>query len=75
MNAKELEEKTLKIISKNVLNKRSELGLSQGKLANKMGVFRPYIVLIEKGSKGMTLSTLSKLALALDTTISDLVTE
>lgn len=74
MNAQELEKQILKTISKNIISRRKELRLSKNKLAKLMGIYRQGIYQLEK-SKGMTIATLSKLSIALDISISDLLKE
>ena len=44
---------------------RNALGLSQEKLAEKAGVHRTYIGMIERGEKNITLSNIEKIACAL----------
>ena len=44
---------------------RNALGLSQEKLAEKAGVHRTYIGMIERGEKNITLSNIDKIANAL----------
>lgn len=75
MNSQQLTRETIKIIQKNVRMRRSELGLTQEQLAEKMNMKRQGVVSIEKNATGFTLTTLSKLAIALETTIIYLITE
>ncbi|HPJ81975.1 MAG TPA: helix-turn-helix transcriptional regulator [Saccharofermentans sp.] len=44
---------------------RHSLGISQEELAEKAGVHRTYIGMIERGEKNITLKSLSKIAVAL----------
>lgn len=59
----------LKALSYKVSERRKNLGLSQQTLAEKAGVSRPYISLIERGeAENVSPKVLSRLAAALDTT-------
>jgi transcriptional regulator with XRE-family HTH domain len=59
-----------------VLRKRREQkGLSQEALADKAGLHRTYISLVERGERNLTLLVLSQLAAALETTMVSLVSE
>lgn len=53
--------------------KRKKLNYSQEELANRAGLHRTYIGMIERGEKNITLTNISKIAIALDCTISDLM--
>lgn len=50
---------------KKVRAKRLELGLSQEELADKAGVHRTYIGMIERAEKNITLENIEKIAKAL----------
>lgn len=52
---------------------RLDKGLSQEKLAEKAEVHRTYIGMIERGEKNVTLTNVSKVARALDKTMSQLL--
>lgn len=52
---------------------RKALGLSQEQLADKAGVHRTYIGMIERAEKNITLCNMEKIAKALDTSISSLL--
>ena len=51
---------------------RKEKDLSQEELADKAGVHRTYIGMIERGEKNITLENINKLSKALQTTIYEL---
>lgn len=51
---------------------RNALGLSQEKLAEKAGVHRTYIGMIERGEKNITLSNIEKIASALGVSVDTL---
>jgi transcriptional regulator with XRE-family HTH domain len=55
-----------------VREERLKHGLSQEELAMKAGVHRTYIGMIERAEKNITLSNISKVAKALEISISDL---
>lgn len=52
---------------------RSRLGLSQEELADRAGVHRTYIGMLERGEKNVTLRNIEKLAGALDVPIHTLL--
>lgn len=51
-----------KKIGKTIYEIRKENGISQEAFANKIGVHRTYIGMIERGEKNITLVTLTKIA-------------
>ena len=53
--------------------KRKELGLTQEKLGEKAGIHRTHIGFIEQSSRNTTVETLCRIAIALDTTPSELL--
>lgn len=55
-----------------VRKERESLGLSQEELANKAGVHRTYIGMIERAEKNITLTNISKIASALNIKMKDL---
>ena len=55
-----------------VRNARKAKGLSQEELAEKAGLHRTYIGMIERGEKNLTLSNIFKIAQALETPMSEL---
>ncbi len=55
-----------------VRNARKAKGLSQEELAEKAGLHRTYIGMIERGEKNLTLSNIFKIAQALETSMSEL---
>lgn len=50
---------------------RNSLGLSQEKLALKAGIDRTYLAGIESGKRNATITSLEKVVLALDISLSD----
>jgi transcriptional regulator with XRE-family HTH domain len=64
-----------KIFAHNLRNKRKELGLSQEDLANLCQLHRTYIGSVERGERNITLSSLEKIAKALDVDVCKLLTK
>jgi transcriptional regulator with XRE-family HTH domain len=60
------------ILGNKVKKRRSELNLSQEKLASLCGFDRTYISLIERGRRNISFVNLTKLVDGLETTISEL---
>lgn len=56
-----------------IYEKRKALGISQEKLALNAGIDRTYINDIEKGKRNISLNIAGKVAIALGTTISELL--
>ena len=52
---------------------RLRRGLSQEKLSEKAGLHRTFVGLTERGEPNVTLTTITKLAIALETEMSDLM--
>lgn len=69
----DLEKKALLKLGGHIRYIRKASGLSQEKLAEKMGVHRTYIGMIERGEKNPTYITILRLACALKISISELV--
>ncbi len=65
----------LKKFGKNVRNVRTQKGYSQEELADKAGVHRTYIGMIERGEKNITLLNIEKISNALHTKFSILLGE
>jgi len=63
----------LQHVSRNVRRLRNAAGLSQDQLAQKSGVSRRMLVAIEAGEKNVSLTTLDRVAEALDVAFSDLI--
>ena len=63
----------LKIIGKNIKNKRLENQLSQDGLAHLAGISQRSINDIELGQRNMTILTLKSIANVLNTTVEELV--
>ncbi|MBN1316699.1 MAG: helix-turn-helix transcriptional regulator [Anaerolineales bacterium] len=56
-------------LGRQVLQRRKEIGLSQGGLAEKAGISRNYVSLIERGeARNVSTKMVGQLAIALDTT-------
>lgn len=64
--------KILKRFGDNVRDLRNETGLSQEQLADKAGLHRTYIGMIERAEKNITLANIDKIAKALKVKISDI---
>jgi transcriptional regulator with XRE-family HTH domain len=58
---------------KNVRNRRTAMGLSQEQLAERAGLHRPYIGMIERAEKNITLTNIEKIARALNIPVSRLL--
>lgn len=58
---------------KSVQQRRKALGLSQEELADKAGVHRTYIGMIERAEKNITLCNIERLAKALEVEVSELL--
>lgn len=58
---------------KKVRQRRLSLGISQEELAERAGVHRTYVGMIERGEKNITLRNIVKFAKALDIPIQDLM--
>lgn len=63
----------LEVFGQNVRNLRVERGLSQEQLADRAGLHRTYVGMIERAEKNITLCNIEKLAKALNVKISTLV--
>lgn len=63
---------TAKIIGQRIRNYRTQLGLSQEKLAEMSSCHPTYIGQIERGEKNATLESIEKIASALDIPLSQL---
>lgn len=57
----------------NVRHKRNELGISQEELAFRAGVHRTFIGMVERAERNVSLVYAEKIAIALNTTISELL--
>ena len=67
-----MKNKILINFSKRVRAERLKKGLSQEELAEKAGVHRTYIGMIERAEKNITLKNIGKISLALKIKLSDL---
>ena len=63
----------LEVFGQNVRNLRVEQGLSQEQLADKAGLHRTYVGMIERAEKNITLCNIEKLAKAMNVKVSTLV--
>ena len=63
----------LEVFGQNVRTFRVEQGLSHEQLAEKAGLHRTYIGMIERAEKNITLCNIEKIALALNVDIKSLV--
>lgn len=61
------------IFGQNVAKLRNERKLSQESLADRCGLHRTYIGIIERGEKSPTLNTIRKIAAGLDVSLKDLL--
>lgn len=62
----------LELFGQNVRKLRVERGLSQEQLADKAGLHRTYIGMIERAEKNITLCNIEKIAIALSVSIDSL---
>ncbi len=60
-------------LGENLKKIRTKKGMSQGDIALKIGADRAYISGIENGKRNVTLSTVAKLAEALEASVEDLM--
>lgn len=65
--------KILNIFGDNVRKYRKQLGISQEELADKAGLHRTYIGMIERAEKNITLVNLERVANALDIDLENLI--
>ena len=63
----------LELFGQNVRKLRVERGLSQEQLADKAGLHRTYIGMIERAEKNITLCNMEKIAKALSVSIDNLL--
>lgn len=63
------------VFAANVRRRRLELGLSQETLAERAGVHRTYIGMLERSEKNVSIYNIWRLACALEVKASDLLTE
>lgn len=54
------------VFAANVRKRRLELGLSQEELAERAGVHRTYVGMLERGEKNVTIYNIERIAIALD---------
>lgn len=67
-----MESNIIEIFGQNVQKYRKAIGLSQEQLADKAGMHRTYIGMIERAEKNVTLRNIQKLANALEVPIENL---
>ncbi len=65
MSAKSVKRSLVLIFAANIRRRRLELGLSQEAFAERAGVHRTYIGMLERGEKNVTIYNIEKIALAL----------
>lgn len=65
----------LSTLANNIRAFRASKGISQDELAELCGLHRTYIGSVERKERNVTLSTLEAIALALDTTVLEILTE
>lgn len=63
----------LNILGKQIKTQRENLGLTQEKLAEKCGLDRTYISLLERGKRNPSYTNLLKVAAGLEISISELM--
>lgn len=63
----------LLLFGKAVQQRRKKLGLSQEQLAEKAGVHRTYVGMIERAEKNITLCNIERIAAALEIPIKELL--
>ena len=68
-----MKEEIMVQFGQNVQRLRKELGLSQAQLAERAGVHRTYIGMIERAEKNITLCNIERIADALNVSIKELV--
>ncbi len=73
MTHKEIDKEILIRFGDRVRQFRLELGLSQEELANDAGLHRTYIGMIERAEKNITIVNAYKIAISLNTTLSNLL--
>lgn len=66
---------TLEIIAKNLRQGRNRLGLSQEELADRAGLHRTYVGAVERAQKNLTIGSLERLAGAIDSTVTKMVSD
>ena len=67
-------EELRQVFRDNMRKRRMDIGLSQVDLAERLGVFQPYISDLESGRKSPLMETLADIAEALETTPAKLLT-
>jgi transcriptional regulator with XRE-family HTH domain len=63
------------LIAKNIRQRRKLKGLSQEELADQCGLHRTYIGAIERGERNITVNTLARVAVALNCSVIDLLSQ
>ena len=63
----------LDVFGQNVRRFRNERKLSQEQLAEKAGLHRTYIGMIERAERNITLCNMEKISIALNVSLSDLI--
>lgn len=65
MPIKPLQSVLVSVFAENVRRTRQELGLSQEELAERAGVHRTYVGMLERSEKNVTIYNIERIALAL----------
>lgn len=73
LTSRPVKSRIVRVFGQKVRALRTELGLSQEQLAEKAGVHRTYIGMIERAEKNITLENIAKLAKALNTPLHELM--
>lgn len=68
-------ESARQIFARNLRQKRVEKKLSQESLAAICGLHRTYIGSVERGERNISIDNMAKIALALDCSLKDLITD
>ena len=67
------DQKVLSAFGKQIRRMRIDTKLSQENLADKAGVHRTYIGMIERGEKNITLITMHRISIALGVSVIDMI--
>ncbi|MHC5352356.1 helix-turn-helix domain-containing protein [Metapseudomonas furukawaii] len=65
----------VRVFADNVRRHRIELGLSQEELAERAGVHRTYVGMLERREKNVTIYNIERIAIALDVEPASLLTD
>jgi transcriptional regulator with XRE-family HTH domain len=73
MRAKSSQGAARRIFAKNLRETRISLGLSQEKLAQRVGLHRTYVGSVERAERNVSIDNMERLARALNVSLADLV--